>query len=91
MLTSPDIRLFSTEPAETQTTRKREPFGGIRVLGSAPKAFLRETLIIIDSVSLIFAFLIVSTLHEQHSSTATIIGLEVFFLASLALLLLSRK
>jgi signal transduction histidine kinase len=91
MLTSPDIRLFSTEPAETPAPRKRELFGGIRILGSLPKAFLRETLIIVDIVSLIFAFLIVSTLYEQQSSTATIIGIEVFFLTDLALLLLSRK
>jgi signal transduction histidine kinase len=91
MLTSSDIRLFSTEPAETRTPGKRELFGGIRVLGSAPKAFLRETLIIVDIVSLIFVFLIVSTLHKQQSSTVTIIGIEAFFLASLAMLLLSRK
>ncbi len=90
MLTSPDIRLFSAELAETQTTRKRGLFGGLRVLGSAQNVFLRETLIIIDIVSLIFTFLIVSTLYEQHSSTATIIGVEAFFLASLVLLLIAR-
>jgi signal transduction histidine kinase len=90
MLTSSDIRLFSTEPAEAQPLRNRGLWSNVRVLGSPPKTFLRETLIIIDVVTFIYAFLIVSTLYGQHSPIVTIIVVEAFFLASLIMLLVAR-
>ena len=90
MLTSSDIRLFSAEPAEAQPIRKRGLFSNVRVLGSSPKTFLRETLIIIDIVSLMYAFLIVFTLYGQHSPIVTIIVVEALFLASLIMLLVAR-
>ncbi|HEX6555407.1 MAG TPA: sensor histidine kinase [Ktedonobacteraceae bacterium] len=90
MLTSPDIRLFSAEPAEAQSTRKRGLCSNVRVLGRPPKTLLRETLIVIDVVSLIYAFLIVSTLYGQRSPIATIIVVEALFLASLIMLLVAR-
>jgi signal transduction histidine kinase len=91
MLTSSDIRLFSTEPAEAQPIRKRGLLSNVRVLGSPPETFLRETLIIVDVVSFIYAFLIVSTLYGQHSPIVTIIVVEVFFLAGLVMLLVARR
>lgn len=90
MLTSSNIRLFRAEPAEAQPIRKRGLFSKVRVLGSPPKTFLRETLIIIDVVSLIYAFLIVSTLYGQHSPIVTIMVVEALFLASLVMLLVAR-
>jgi signal transduction histidine kinase len=89
MLTSPDIRLFSAEPAETQPMR-RGLLSTVRVLGSPPKTFLRETLIIVDVVSLIYAFLIVSTLYREQSPIVTIMVVEALFLASLIMLLVAR-
>ena len=70
---------------------RRGLFGSLRVHNRIPKTLLRETLIIIDVFSLIYAFLLASTLYKQHSSIVTIIGGEVLFLISLVMLLLARK
>ncbi|MDQ2715634.1 MAG: histidine kinase, partial [Chloroflexota bacterium] len=91
MLTSPDIRLFDRAPTETPLLSRSGRFGSLRVLGSTPKTFMREMLIAIDITSLVCVFLLVSTLYTQHRPIVTILEEEALFIASLLLLLPTRK
>src|SRR2546421_6938089 len=88
MLISPDLKIFGTVPEDRQQPG-RGPFARIVVLGSAPKVFMQATLLAVDVVSIVWAFLIVFTM--QHSPVVTIITIEVLFVASVILLTLARR
>lgn len=89
MATPWNLTIFDTRPVDKLQSGARGPFAGVVVPGQTPQAFTLSTLLIVDSVSLIWGFLTVLSLRAVPLQT--IIWSVALFLLSLLLLLFARS